>query len=151
MSVIDYSHCWLVRAGEVIRAFCVDYPQKRSNNYKQCQQRGATKDHSIRDQLRNAKARLYNDVLMPGSADCDHAVIEIQWSMNDGYFFPGSPASGLWCPSHRFVRETRQKNLKIRAFSLLSFLYIKNKGVQLPFFLSPFLKHHSNAVFHSFS
>lgn len=78
MSVIDYSHCWLVKAGEVIRAFCVDYPQKRSNNYKQCQQRGATKDHSIRDQLRNAKARLNNDVLMPGSTERDPSVIEIQ-------------------------------------------------------------------------
>lgn len=79
MSVIDYSHCWLVKAGEVIRAFlCGLSTEKRSNNYKQCQQRGATKDPSIRDQLRNAKARLNNDVLMPGSTGCDHSVIEIQ-------------------------------------------------------------------------
>lgn len=31
MSVIDYSHCWLVKAGEVIRAFCVDYPLRKGH------------------------------------------------------------------------------------------------------------------------
>ena len=52
--------------------------ENRSNNYKQCQKTGVTKDLSLRDQLRNAKAGFDNDVLMPGSTEFDHSVIEIQ-------------------------------------------------------------------------
>jgi hypothetical protein len=29
MRLIDYSYCWPAKAGEVIRAFCVDYPLRK--------------------------------------------------------------------------------------------------------------------------